>query len=85
MIMSPSKKVTSVERVKDKENYMSTYTDELKAELDRVTIKGNPDKNSFAKLASIIWRMDQRLQKLEEEIVVDEKPAKKTKTTKKED
>ena len=64
---------------------MSTYTDELKAELDRVTIKGNPDKNSFAKLASIIWRMDQRLQKLEEEIVVDEKAAKKPKTTKKED
>ena len=64
---------------------MSTYTDELKQELDRVTIKGNPDKNSFAKLASIIWRMDQRIQKLEEEIVVDEKPAKKTKTTKKED
>jgi hypothetical protein len=64
---------------------MSTYTDELKAELDRVTIKGNPDKNSFAKLASIIWRMDQRIQKLEEEIVVDEKPAKKPKTTKKED
>lgn len=64
---------------------MSTYTDELKAELDRVTIKGNPDKNSFAKLASIIWRMDQRIQKLEEEIVVDEKPAKKPKSTKKED
>jgi hypothetical protein len=64
---------------------MSTYTDELKQELDRVTIKGNPDKNSFAKLASIIWRMDQRIQKLEEEIVVDEKPAKKPKTSKKED
>ena len=75
----------SVERVKDKENLMSTYTDELKQELDRVTIKGNPDKNSFAKLASIIWRMDQRIQKLEEEIVVDDKPVKKTKTTKKED
>ena len=64
---------------------MSTYIDELKQELDRVTIKGNPDKNSFAKLASIIWRMDQRIQKLEEEIVVDEKPAKKPKTSKKED
>jgi hypothetical protein len=75
----------SVERVKDKENLMSTYTDELKQELDRVTIKGNPDKNSFAKLASIIWRMDQRIQKLEEEIVVDDKPVKKIKTTKKED
>jgi|TARA_R100000951_G_scaffold115573_1_gene124112 hypothetical protein len=64
---------------------MSIYTDELKAELDRVTIKGNPDKNSFAKLASILWRMDQRIQVLEEQIVVDDKPAKKTKSTKKED
>ena len=57
---------------------MSTYTDELKVELDRVTLKGSPDKNSFAKLASIIWRLDQRLQILEEQIVVDDKPAKKT-------
>ena len=64
---------------------MSTYTDELKTELDRVTIKGNPDKNSFAKLASIIWRMDQRIQVLEEQIVVDDKPAKKPKSTKKEE
>ena len=64
---------------------MSIYTDELKAELDRVTIKGNPDKNSFAKLASILWRMDQRIQVLEEQIVVDDKPAKKPKSTKKED
>ena len=64
---------------------MTTYTDELKEELDRVTLRGNPDKNTFAKLASIIWRMDQRIQKLEEEIVVDDKPAKKTTTKKKED
>ena len=83
MMMSLWKKVTNVERVKDKENNMSTYTDELKQELDRVTIRGTPDKNSFAKLASIIWRMDQRIQVLEEQIVVDDKPAKKT-TTKKE-
>lgn len=65
---------------------MSTYTDELKQELDRVTLRGSPDKNSFAKLASIIWRMDQRLQVLEDNIVIDDKPAKKaTKTTKKDD
>jgi hypothetical protein len=57
---------------------MSTYTDELKAELDRVTIKGSPDKHSFSKLASIIWRLDQRLQILEEQIIVDDKPAKTT-------
>lgn len=63
---------------------MSTYTDELKQELDRVTLRGTPDKSSFSKLASIIWRMDQRIQRLEEEIIIDEKPAKKT-LTKKED
>jgi hypothetical protein len=63
---------------------MSTYTDELKQELDRVTLKGTPDKVSFSKLASIIWRMDQRIQVLEEQIVIDDKPAKKS-TTKKED
>jgi hypothetical protein len=56
---------------------MSTYTDELKVELDRVTIKGSPDKQSFSKLASIIWRLDQRLQILEEQVVIDDKPAKK--------
>lgn len=63
---------------------MSTYTDELKQELDRVTLRGTPDKSSFSKLASIIWRMDQRIQRLEEEIIIDDKPAKKT-LTKKED
>ncbi len=77
MMMSQFKKATSVERVKDKENYMSTYTDELKAELDRVTLRGSPDKSSFAKLASVIWRMDQRIQMLEEQIVVDSKPKNK--------
>jgi hypothetical protein len=56
---------------------MSTYTEELKAEIDRVTLKGNADKLTMSKLSSIIWRMDQRIQILEEAIVVDDKPAKK--------
>tara|TARA_R100000951_G_scaffold116412_1_gene128111 strand:- start:859 stop:1050 length:192 start_codon:yes stop_codon:yes gene_type:complete len=56
---------------------MSTYTEELKAEIDRVTLKGNADKLTLNKLSSIIWRMDQRIQILEEAIVIDEKPAKK--------
>lgn len=56
---------------------MSTYTEELKAEIDRVTLKGNADKLTMNKLSSIIWRMDQRIQILEEAIVIDEKPAKK--------
>ena len=53
---------------------MSTYTEELKAEIDRVTLKGNADKLTLNKLSSIIWRMDQRIQILEEAIVVDDKP-----------
>lgn len=73
----------NVERVKDKENNMSTYTEELTKELDRVTLKGSPDKITMQKLASIIWRMDQRLSILEDQVVVDDKPAKRT-TTKKE-
>lgn len=54
---------------------MSTYTDELNAELERVTLRGNPDKKTIQKLSSIIWRLDQRLQVLEGEVVVDDKPA----------
>jgi len=61
---------------------MSTYTDELREEINRVTLRGNPDKNTLAKLASIIWRLDQRVQALEEQIVLDDKPAKKTSTKK---
>ena len=54
---------------------MSTYTDELQAEVERVTLRGNADKNTIRKLASIIFRMDQRIRVLEGEIVVDDKPA----------
>ena len=58
---------------------MTTYTDELQREIERVTLKGNADKETIRKLASIIFRMDQRLQALEGEIVVDDKPAAPTK------
>lgn len=60
-------------RVKARVN-MNTYTEELQQELDRVVLKGNPDKDSFRKLASIIFRMDARIAQLEEEVLVDEKP-----------
>ena len=54
---------------------MTTYTDELNAELERVTLRGNPDKKTIQKLASIIWRLDTRLTALEAEVVLDDKPA----------
>lgn len=53
---------------------MTTYTDELQREIERVTLKGNADKETIRKLASIIFRMDQRIQQLENEIIVDDKP-----------
>lgn len=51
---------------------MSTYTDELQAEVERVTLRGNADKNTIRKLASIIFRMDQRIRALEGLPVVEE-------------
>lgn len=44
---------------------MSTYTQELQDEIDRVTLKGNADKQTIRRLASIIFRMDQRIRALE--------------------
>ncbi len=74
-----SLKVMNVERVKDKEKYMSTYTDELREELNRVVLRGSPDKATMQKICSVIWRMDQRIQALEEQVVIDDKPKKKKK------
>ena len=54
---------------------MSTYTDELQKEVERVTLKGNADKETMRRIASIIFRMDQRIQVLEGEVSVDDKPA----------
>jgi len=54
---------------------MTTYNDELQREIERVTLRGNADKDTIRRLASIIFRMDQRIQMLENEIVVDDKPA----------
>ena len=54
---------------------MTTYNDELQREIERVTLRGNADKDTIRRLASIIFRLDQRIQMLENEIVVDDKPA----------
>jgi len=54
---------------------MTTYTNELQSEIERVTLRGNADKDTIRRLASIIFRMDQRIQMLENEVVVDDKPA----------
>ena len=53
---------------------MSNYEQELREEVERVTLRGSPDKKTVQKLASIIWRLEQRVAELESEVVVDEKP-----------
>lgn len=54
---------------------MSNYETELREEIERVTLRGSPDKKTVQKLASIIWRLEQRVAELEEGIVLDEKAA----------
>jgi len=51
---------------------MNTYTKELQDEIDRVTLKGNADKYTIRKLASIIFRMDQRIGELEAKSGIDQ-------------
>jgi hypothetical protein len=60
---------------------MSTYTQELQDEIDRVTLKGNADKQTIRRLASIIFRMDQRILALEG-VKTEEQQAKKEETPK---
>ena len=73
---------------------MNTYTERLKREIERVTLKGNADKETLRILSSIIYDMDLRISQLEtpkpkvEEAPapapeVEEKPVEKTTTTRK--
>jgi hypothetical protein len=60
---------------------MTTYTKELQDEIERVTLKGNADKQTIRRLASIIFRMDQRILELEG-VKTEEQQAKKAETPK---
>ena len=54
-----------------KDNIMSTtYTEELQAMLEEVTLRGNPNKKDVAKICSVIFRMNERLN--EAELAVNE-------------
>ena len=52
---------------------MASYTDKLKAQLDRVVLRGSPDKETFRAVAEIMFEMNERINKLEKSIVLDEK------------
>ena len=65
------------------------YTERLMKELERVTLRGNADKETVRMLAAIIFDMEQRVKALEAEIpkkqpaveeVVKEEPKPKSNT-----
>ena len=45
---------------------MMNYTQILQRELERITLRGNADKETIRLLAMIIFDIDQRIKKLEE-------------------
>lgn len=65
-------KVKSVERAKDK-IMAADYTKELQEMLTNVVQRGNPTATEIKKICSVIFRMNERINDLEEAIVVDDK------------
>jgi len=52
---------------------MATYTTKLKDQLDRVVLRGSPDKETIRSLAEIIFDLNERINKIEKSVVLDEK------------
>ena len=50
-----------------------SYTEELQTMLDRTIARGNPNAQDIKSLCSVIFRMNERIKALEEQIVLDEK------------
>lgn len=50
-----------------------SYTEELQKMLDRTIARGNPNAQDVKALCSVIFRMNERIVQLEEQIVLDEK------------
>lgn len=54
---------------------MANYTKELQEMLQRVAGRGNPNAQDIQKLCSVVFRMNDRINQLEEQVVLDDKPA----------
>lgn len=52
---------------------MASYTEKLKNQLDRVVLRGSPDKETVRSLAEIIFDLNERINKIEKSVVLDEK------------
>jgi len=46
-----------------------SYTEELQGMLEEVTLRGNPNKRDVAKICSVLFRLNERLNEAEAEIV----------------
>ena len=47
----------------------TSYTEELQTMLEEVTLRGNPNKRDVAKICSVLFRLNERLNEAELEIV----------------
>ena len=56
---------------------MANYTKELQEMLQRVAGRGNPNAQDIQKICSVFFRMNDRINQLEEQVVLDDKPAAK--------
>ena len=61
------------------------YTEKLIKEIERVTLRGNADKETIRHLGEIIYDLDIRMKALEAKPAVEEKAVKATKTETKEE
>ena len=50
-----------------------SYSEELQTMLDRTIARGNPNAQDVKALCSVIFRMNERIAALEEQIVLDDK------------
>lgn len=46
-----------------------SYTEELQAMLEEVTLRGNPNKKDVAKICSVLFRLNERLNEAEAEVI----------------
>jgi len=52
---------------------MADYTQELQEMLQNVVARGNPNVADMRKICSVMFRMNERINDLEEAVVVDDK------------
>lgn len=47
----------------------TSYTEELQSMLEEVTLRGNPNKRDVARICSVLFRLNERLNEAESEVL----------------